>query len=241
MLKRRLIAALAALLVAAVGGVLLVTYVSSADDRAMAGMQTADVLVATTVIPVGTAGDSLAKLVVLKSLPVKALAEGTLTSLDTIAGLVSTVDLQPGEQLLGSRFADPATLDDPAEVKIPAGMQQLSISMERPRMLGNALTPGATVGVFVSLAKEGTQPAQTHLVLHKVLVTQVGEGQPTVPAEDGKAVPAADSVVVTFALVAADAEKVVFGAEHGRLWLTLEPTDATTSGTGVVTAGNVYR
>jgi pilus assembly protein CpaB len=39
---------------------------------------------------------------------------------------------------------------------------------------------------------------------------------------------------------AAQAEAVVFGAEHGTLWLTLEPKDARTGGTDVITPDNIY-
>lgn len=246
MLKRRIIAAIAALLVAAVGGGLLLSYVSRADERAMAGMQTVEVLVASALIPEGTAADSLTKLVVVKSLPVKAVAPGALTTLAAVRGLVSAVDLLPGEQLLGARFVDPTPGEDAAEVKLPVGMQEVSVSLEQPRMLGSALAPGATVGVLLSLAEEGEQPAQTHFILHKVLVTKVGEPAPAGGAGADEPSPepeprAPAESMVTFAVTARDAEKLLFGAEHGRLWLTLEPTDASTSGTEVVTAGNVYR
>jgi pilus assembly protein CpaB len=239
-MKRRVIAAIAAILLASVGAVLLTSYVRGADNRAMAGMQTAKILVVKTLIPKGTSAEALGTLVSLKTLPVKAIAAGTLNSLTPIVGQVSTVDLQPGEQLLGSRFVDPATLEDPDEVKIPPGMEQLSVAMERPRMLGSLLVPGSMVGVFVSLPKDGSQPPQTHLVLHKVLVTKVGEELP--PAGDAQpdAKAASENVVVTFAVKARDAEKIVFGAEHGRLWLSLEPSDSTTSGTDVITPENVY-
>jgi pilus assembly protein CpaB len=243
MMKRRLLTAVAALLLAGVGAVLLLGYVRAADDRAMAGMQTTKVLVVTAFIPEGTPAEALVTLVMLKTLPAKAVAAGTLTDLTSIVGRVSTVDLLPGEQLMGSRFIDPATLEDPGVIKVPKGMQQLSVAMERPRMLGGLLTPGATVGVFVSLAKDGDLPPQTHLVLHKVLVTQVGEADPPVgDAEpEAKAGVPSDTVVVTFAVKARDAEKIVFGGEHGRLWLSLEPSDARTKGTQVVTPENVFK
>jgi pilus assembly protein CpaB len=73
-----------------------------------------------------------------------------------------------------------------------------------------------------------------------VLVTNVGGDLPPPPSgsEDQPSEPG-DMVSVTFALSAADAEKLVFGAEHGRLWLSLEPADADTSGTRIVTPKNV--
>lgn len=240
MLKRRLLAAVAALLLAGVGAVLLTSYVTGADDRAMAGMQTAQVLVVTSVIAKETSADALGKRVAVQTLPARAVAPGSVASLSEISGRVSTVELQPGEQVLLSRFVDPATLKKSGEFTIPAGLQQVSVAMERPRMVGSLLTPGTTAGLFLSLPKDGAQPAQTHLLLNKVLVTKVGlDVAPT--ADDADPPDPAASVVVTFAVNAADAEKIVFGAEHGRLYLSLEPSDATTSGTRVTTPENVYR
>ena len=37
--------------------------------------------------------------------------------------------------------------------------------------------------------------------------------------------------MVTLAVTAADAEKVVYAAEHGTIWLSNEPTDAVATGT----------
>jgi pilus assembly protein CpaB len=47
--------------------------------------------------------------------------------------------------------------------------------------------------------------------------------------------------MVTLALTAPSAEKVVFGAEHGKIWLSLEPANASVAGTRVVTEKNIYR
>jgi pilus assembly protein CpaB len=46
--------------------------------------------------------------------------------------------------------------------------------------------------------------------------------------------------MVTLALTARQVEPVVFGVEHGTLWLSLEPEGADTGGTDVVTQLNVY-
>jgi pilus assembly protein CpaB len=39
---------------------------------------------------------------------------------------------------------------------------------------------------------------------------------------------------------AAQAEAVVFGVEHGSLWLSLEPAGADTGGTEVITPDTLY-
>jgi pilus assembly protein CpaB len=51
----------------------------------------------------------------------------------------------------------------------------------------------------------------------------------------------AGSLTITFAVTAKQAEAIVFGQEHGSLWLSLEPKDAKTGGTTVLDDGNVYK
>ena len=246
MVIRRLIAAIAAMLLAGVGAVLLLSYVGTADQRAMAGMEITQVLVVEKPIAKGTPGEKLTGLVKVKSLPVKAVAPGTVSNLQPISGRVATTDLVPGEQLLASRFIDPALLVDPKEVKIPKGMQELSIALESQRVLGGDIQPGATVGVFISLPKEDERPAQTNLVLHKGLVTGVEGGTSSAKGEEGGEAEGSiglpdGSLMVTLAVTARNAEKIVFGAEHGKIWLSLEPSSAAVAGTRVLTEKDLYK
>ncbi|MEE6274586.1 Flp pilus assembly protein CpaB [Georgenia wangjunii] len=242
-MNRRLIAGVVAVVLAGVGAVLVFSYVSGADQRAMAGMEPASVLVVTEPIPEGTPAEMLAELVAAEELPASAVAAGAVSSLDELGGLVVTTDLQPGEQLLASRFTDPESLTPSSEVDVPDGMHQVSVLLDSQRMLGGHVAPGETVGVFVSM----TDPIETNLVQHKVLVTRVQGGITPVPAEsqDDTEGPVAapmpeGSVMVTLAVDAPDAEQIVFGAEHGTVWLSLEDAEAPETGTRIVTRENVY-
>ena len=236
---RRLIAALAALLLAGVGAVLLLGYVAAADRRAMAGMETVQVLVVTKPVAEGTPAAKLTGSVTTKVLPATAVAPDALSSLGTVGGRVTGADLLPGEQLIDGRFVDPASLVENEAVKVPTGLQQLSFALEAQRVLGGELTPGATVGVFVSLPAEGERPPQTKLVLHTT--GQGGAPGPTEgePAADAAA-PPAESLTVTLALSTPDAELVVFGLEHAKVWLSLEPANAETAGGRTVDDQEVY-
>ncbi len=244
-MRRRLLAALAALLLLFVGTVVLLAYVRGADARALAGVRTTEVLVAGRVIPEGTPAEQLAPLVRTEVLPRKAAVEGRVTDLEELAGLVATVDLQPGEQLLRSRFDDEDAAGAEGTVPVPAGLQEVSLLLEPQRAMGGRLAAADTVGVVISLP-DGT----THAVLHEVLVTEVKgapapvQGDPapeteTETASSGTAVPT-QSLMITFAVTAAQAEAVVFGMEHGTVWLSLENEDADTGGTAVIDSGNIY-
>lgn len=241
-MRRRLLAAAAALVLLVAGTLVLLAYVRGADARALAGTRTVEVLVVAAPILQGTPGSELAGSVRSEVLPAKAALDGRVTDLSALSGQVSTVDLQVGEQLLASRFTSPDDLQVPGTVAVPAGLQEVSILLEPQRAVGGRLVAGDTVGVLVSLPE-----GKTHAVLHDVLVTQVqgapapataAPGDPET-ASAGAAAPSA-SLMVTFAVSAAQAEAVVFGIEHGTVWLSLEPADALTGGTDVITPENIY-
>ncbi|MGY1773121.1 Flp pilus assembly protein CpaB [Blastococcus sp. SYSU D00813] len=241
---RRLLAALAALLLAAVGAVVLVAYVRDADERALEGVESVEVLVVDQPVPAGTPGDELDDLVRTTLVPAKTAVDGRVTDLAQLRGQVAEVDLQPGEQLLASRFVDPEQLATPGTVPVPEGMQEVSVLLEPQRVVGGRLLAGDTVGVFLSLRfQDGT--VTTHAVQHFVLVTRVQgattAGEEGTQAASGGADPGgATALMVTLAVVARDAEQIVFGQEHGTLWLSLEPEGADVGGTQVLTQGNVY-
>ena len=160
------------------GRPLLLGYVSGADRRAMAGMQTQTVLVLTQPVPEGTSADELAELVETKTLPSVAVAPGAVTDLDALSGRVATAALEPGEQLMAARFADPAALAEADKIQVPRGMHEFTIRLEVQRVLGGQLAAGDTVGVFVSIDRKDNP--RTHMVLPEALVTAVVGGiEPT--------------------------------------------------------------
>lgn len=241
---RRLLAALAALLLAAVGAVVLVAYVRDADERALEGVESVEVLVVDEPVPAGTSGDDLEDSVRTTLVPAKTAVDGRVTDLAQLRGLVAEVDLQPGEQLLASRFVDPEQMQTPGTVPVPEGMEEVSVLLEPQRVVGGRLVAGDTVGVFVSVRyQDGT--VATHAVQHFVLVTRV-QGATTAGEEGTQAAAGgtdpggATALMVTLAVVARDAEQIVFGQEHGTLWLSLEPEGTDVSGTQVWTGQNVF-
>jgi pilus assembly protein CpaB len=238
--KRRLLAALAALVLALVGAVVLLGYARGADARAMAGVRTVSVLVVDKPIAQGTSASQLPDLVRSELLPAKAAATGRVTDLAQLTGEVATVDLEPGEQLLTSRFSSPEKLRAAGSVDVPTGDQEVTVLLEPQRAVGGGLAAGDQVGVFLSI-KPSQGPPETHAILHHVLVTQVQGGVPAGQQAQSSSGTPAGNLTITFAVTAKQAEAIVFGQEHGSLWLSLEPKDATTDGTTVLDEGNVYK
>jgi pilus assembly protein CpaB len=240
-MRRRLLAAIAALALACTGAFVLLSYVRGADARALAGVQTVDLLVVTAPVPEGTSAEALGPFLAVEAVPVKLAATDSLASLEGQAGRVTTTTLQPGEQLLASRLADPVSLVAPDHVEVPPGMQEVTISLEPQRALGGHLASGDRVGVFLTAADA------THLTLQKVLLTRVQGGVSATVAKapaDGAA-PAdaapAGQLVLTLAVPGPDAEQIVWAMEHGSVWLSSEPAPASEDGTRVVTGAEVFQ
>lgn len=244
-MKRRIVAASVAIVVALVSGVLLLNYVAGADQRAMAGMQTRKVLVVTAHVAEGTAASQLGDLVALRELPAKAIAQDAVSDLSKLAGQVANTDLEPGEQVLSTRFSDPAALRKTSAVEVPKGFSEVSVLLEPQRVVGSNLSIGDRVGVIISVG-DNAKDAQTHLTLNQVLVTNIqgvtaseataqqSSGTQQTGGASTKPVPE-DSLMVTLAVSANDAEQVVFAAEYGTIWLTLENKASTNTGTRIVT------
>ena len=231
MIKRqKLIGVIASVVLAGLGTALLVAYVRGAEDRALKGEKSVGVLVVSDTIPKGTKAEEIAGKVRTEQVPVKVVAKDALADIGPLAGKVAMVDLLPGEQLVPTRFAPPAEA-----AGIPAGMLQVTVALDPVRALGGQVREGDSVGVTASF----DDPESTHLILHKVRVTDVrtDAGAPVTSKADGPS--PASAVMVTLALDAPSVEKVVFAAEHGRVWLSWEPKDANEGGTKVQTRAGV--
>lgn len=235
-MKIRLLAAVVAAVLAVTGAVLISRYVDAADARALQGLETQEVLVVETAVPAETPVDELSEHLRRQALPLTAVAEDAVVDLGSFEGKVTAVALQPGEQLLGARLVDLAALQDPGTVPVPEGLQEVTLQLTADRVVGGRLVPGDTVGVFASFESGPDDEPRTRLVFHKVLVTSV-QGAPAAAEEaeeeasDAPPVPEG-AMLVTLAQNAADAEKTVFAAEFGTVWLSKQPEDAVQNSSG---------
>jgi pilus assembly protein CpaB len=231
MIKRqKLIGIIASVVLAAVGTALLVAYVRSAEHSASAG-DTANVLVVTDPIAKGTKAEELSAKLKTQEVPVNVMATGAVSDIGSVVGKVTAVDLLPGEQLVQSRFVTSA---EAGKVTVAPGALKVTVLLDAVRAMGGQIHQGDSVGVLVSFE----DPDTTHLILHKVPVTdvrtEVGGGAPG--SVDAKPT---GKLFVTLAIDGPSVERVVFGAEHGTVWLSQEPVQADEGGTQVQTTAGV--
>jgi pilus assembly protein CpaB len=247
-MKRRLTGVVLALLLATAGTFILVAYVQSARDQAVAGERLVDVILVRK--PIAKGSPAATGSVTTAQVPAKVRAKGAVSDLDRLDGLVAAVDLVPGEQLVVSRFVKPEIV---RQGDAPLDKLQVTVSLEPQRAVGGRIRPGDTVGVMVSFKGVNeqpfggiAQPSRTLLALRKVRVVAVQTEQAPpkkddkkAEADDGATVAPTGKLLVTLAVDASSAQRLVFAAEEGTLWLVAEPSGVPDAGTEVVTRASV--
>ena len=216
---------------------LALRYINGARAEVEATDQPVEVLVAQQDLPAGITAEELAneKYVALVRVPRRYVADGAISSDAAIAGKVLTAPLSRGEQITNSRFSLPAAAG--LAFAVPADYVAVAMPNTDSRGVAGLLRPGDTVAVYATFEPEGgLGEAVTKLMLRKARVLAVGtattpaeaqsaeETQPATGARFSNAGSAQDSKLaetVTLALSPADAEKLVFANEEGRVWLAL--------------------
>jgi pilus assembly protein CpaB len=247
---RRLALLIAAVLVAALGTVLVFVYVQKADDRALADQKPVKVLVAKTAVSAGTrvidaanAGSFLEK-----EIPASALVPGALSSIDPVKDQVALGSIFPGQQLLTAMFGATASVD--AAIAIPAGQIAVSFSFNDPARVAGFVQPGSQVAVFVSYTDptvKGPFGKGVRILLPKMTVIAVGPTTITPPADPAKANPEAQPrAMLTLAATQLQAEKLIFATNGGgSLYLGLlndrSKIKAEPFGNPGITGENIFR
>ncbi len=274
-MTRRILGIMAASILALAGTVALVAFVAGAEERALEGEQLVEVYVVSQPVPSGTPASEIEELVTVEEVPVKVRPVDAVDSLPELANRVAAVDLQPGEQLIDSRFVEVSAFTDrEVGVEVPDDMIELTIEMDPERTIGGLLEPGQTVAVFASFEPfditstlvdlngeivalpesvaddaEGQTPNTTNIILRKALVTAVQENtggsfggdEDEGEGENSRLNTAPDSeLLVTLALSPSDAERLVFTAEFGFIWLAIERDTVPEADDSIKTRGNVY-
>lgn len=243
MSRRALLGLAGALALALLGVVLLVNAARSSRDDDLAANQGDIVIVATKAIEQGTPVVNLAASVEERVVPQRDRVDGAIRDLAELdPGSVTGTALLPGEQLVAGRFVSPRAL---GRARIPTGLQEVSIVLAPERVVGGAVVPGDRVGMVFSLEDgAGGSARRSQLTLQKILVTAIqqtaddreasGDGQ-----AGGTQLPAG-ALTVTFAVTPAQATQIVYAAEFGSIWLTLQRSDTQLEGAGATDPGNVF-
>ena len=256
-MNRRFVGLAVALLLATIGTLAIVAYVHGADSRALDKQKVVSVLVVQKSVSAGTPAEQLGDRVKLESVVKQVVAQGAVANVKDLKGLVASATLVPGEQVVRERFVNASTYRATGSgVDIPSGLLQTTVALDPERALGGVLTPGTKVAVTASFEDKNNVPAESHMILHQVLVTNVQMTSLNNPSSSNNSssntnttsnsgVKPGDApsgqLLVTLALDAPSSERVIFAAERGSLWLSNEPSSAPTAGTKLIDRDNVLR
>ena len=246
---RRIVLLVAAAVIAALGTVLVYTYAKNADDRALADQNPVTVLVAKNEIPAGTPVTEAVENGDLeqKEVPRATAIDGAMTTVEPIKEQVALTTIFPNQQLSTQMFGK--TLAAEQTLPIPSGNIAVSFQFTDPARVAGFVKPGSQVVVFLTIASESQQEA-TRVLLPKALV--IGVGRTTTapqPATDGTSGSSSDvaanqeqipRALLTLALTDQEAAKLVYGSQHGTLYLGLLNDKSKVSDRLSVSAQNLF-
>lgn len=186
-MRRRILILLAALVLAGISGVAVLSYARSADQRALSGKEGTWILVAKQQIPAGTSGAEIRSRGLTERLlvPTVTVPTGALSTWDgALDKLRLGADLQAKQMIMQTLFVpvEPA----PSHTgRIPVPRKSLAVSVAlnvAPQVAGNIM-PGDQVAVYytyqvkILINKDQDTIPMTELLLPKARVITIGEAQ----------------------------------------------------------------
>jgi pilus assembly protein CpaB len=209
---RRTLLLIAALVVAALGTVLVFLYAQNAQNAAQQGQSLVKVLVAKTQIAAGTTGAAAADGGAFSEVqvPQSTVVEGAIADATPIRSLVALGVVFPGQQILAQQWGATAQTSG---LTLPSGTIAVSVQLGDPERVAGFLQPGSNVAIFAqpSDATKGT----VRTLLSNVPVIAVG--QTTIVSKTTSTSGTANTeqiptAVLTLAVSQTDAEKIIFAS-----------------------------
>jgi len=239
-------------------------YASKADSRALADQKPVSVLVAKKTIPAGTtAGEASAQgLLRLIEVPRAVVPQDALADVSSVKDDVALTDIFPGEMLLRPKFVAEGSV---GTLPIPGDRMAISVQLNDPQRVAGFVQPGSEVAIFDTYDVENGNVTATvtssrsvnvsgskvdkatRLLLARVTVVAVGPTslrKSSSDKNDGKAVvddKPVTTAVLTVAVTAHEAEKLVHAAQTGQVYFALLGPHSKTSPTSGVDNTNLFR
>jgi pilus assembly protein CpaB len=234
---RRTLLLLAALVVAALGTVLVFLYASNAKNAAQEGQSLVKVLVAKSKIEIGTTGTAASANGAFeeRQVPKDTAVDGVLSDATPIANLVALVPVFPGQQIIGQQWG---ATQQTSGLALPTGTIAISVQLGDPERVAGFVSPGSSITVFAQPSNGATDSVRT--LLTKIPVIAVGPStvvSRTVPASGSNGSGTANAsgnteqiptAILTLAVTQEQAEKIIYasgkvsGSTYSALWFGLE-------------------
>jgi len=187
---------------------------------------TKQVVVAKVDIPEGAAIDRVS--LAIAGWPAATVPAGAYSSLDSVVGRVTRVNVFTGEAIVPGRLA-PAGTGPVLELTIPPGMRAMAIRVSDVSSMSGLIQPNSRVDVMVTIADPTTGKQQSKLFMENMRVLSVG----TEIQRDAQGKPNA-APIATLAVTPEQAEVLAIAMNTGSIQLVLrgygDPSGISTSG-----------
>ncbi|MFZ2503788.1 MAG: Flp pilus assembly protein CpaB [Nocardioides sp.] len=251
---RRTILLLVALLIAALGTAMILLYVKGIDDRATEGQTIVEVLVAKETIELNELADDAVAAGKFETIeiPQVAKADGALSSVKPIEGLVALGRILPGEQILSAKFG---VAGSSGALPIPTGKIAVSVELTNPARVAGFVTNGSEVAIFASselkaITEEGDEKplgSFTRLFIDRATVIGVGDTtiatqtkQSDEDSQGGQTTEDIPRTIVTLAVTQEQAELIQHAAHFTDLSFALLTKDSAVNAGRSVNAADVF-
>lgn len=238
----------ASVLIGAIAAYALFTYVGGIEDRANEKAERVEVFKIVQDVPKGTFGDdAVAQGLIEKSkIPREFRPANAINSLAEIDGLVAVIDLSANQPVLNNQFVPQAESLSTFSSLLKNNEVAVTVTVDQVKGVAGLLVPGDFVNILVSGDADATPDEAPvaddqqaggaayetpHRFLYqKVQILAVGQTRKLEPGEtaatnaDGTPAAETDSGLITFAVPALAAQKIV-SAGASSLYLTLVPKD----------------
>lgn len=241
-MRSRLVILGIAILLGLFAAVLTGRYLDSLERGVAAEDEPIEVLVAKADLPKGASAEQLLadKMIVRQSIPRRYVADGAVSAVSSIEGMVLAEGVSNGEQITQARFKFPREAG--LAFSVPAGHVAVAISNTAVKGVAGLVKPQDHVMVVATFDPGPDGETLTKVILNRVRVLAVGQAIGAEPApvvqtggggiiggrtsSDAAAEEQAASTI-TLAVTPSDLEKLVYAEEKGSVWLALlAPGDA---------------
>ena len=252
--NRRVLILVIAVALAGLTAFLTFHYANTADERAFKGAELVEVFVVKRDIPKGLPGEKALDegYIGKESIPRKFFPAQAITNPQQLRGQVALAALSTGVPLVDGNFAEPRVAQESFAQRLGKDQQAVTLSVSDVQAVARLVVPGDRVNLMITMDKEAAPGApggkETRFVIQNVQVLAVGNSTTLQPGEaNGEPQPlaagvakTADSGLMTFAVPAIDAERVVHASQVGSIHLTLVPPDYSPAPVPPVNNGNLF-
>jgi Flp pilus assembly protein CpaB len=217
-----------AAIAAALAGIVLLAFASSYKDHVQGGNAQRTALVADRLIPKGTSGDLVVSGSLFRQSRLRDsdLQAGAIADGSALAGRVATRDIYPGQQITSGDFAANA---DPLRGKLKGNQRAIAVPLDGSHGLIGEVRTGDHVDILAGFnstsSTTGQGRAQLRTLMEDVMVLKAPK------ADGGGKVTSCSTSSVTLRVGAADAGKLAFASDNGKIWIVLRPPTGGTNPT----------